>query len=448
MKAKTKTPKKGRSPVASASTELVIRIVEASELKRYDELMEAKHYLGRAHRVGDFLRQVVERDGEWIALLAWGPACLHLKDRDKWIGWNPLQRAERLKLVAQNRRFLLLSERGKEPNLASKVLAATVRALPGQWAKQFGYEPVLAESFTDVELYEGTCYRASGWEAVGMSAGFSRHRADFYVANDRPKRLWLKRLRPDATDILCGAILGPRQEEGEIQATSGVLPLRQPQILSLVEALRKIKDPRGSNVRFRIGPVLTIVAMALLCGQRDISQFQRFAWRLRQPQRKLLCLPFMKGSLKVRDIPSYGVYYQLLSRLDLDAFAQVLNTWLQQHAGELPGALAVDGKMIRDCIGVVTLADHDTGVPLAMGVMSQKQGEGDRCEMRVAQHLVKQSPGLVGKVITGDALNTQRPMARAIVEKGGDYLLQVKGNQPKLLDTAERTFISASPLLL
>ena len=72
MKAKTKTPKKGRSPVASASTELVIRIVEAAELKRYDELMEAKHYLGRAHRVGDFLRQVVERDGQWIALLAWG----------------------------------------------------------------------------------------------------------------------------------------------------------------------------------------------------------------------------------------------------------------------------------------------------------------------------------------------------------------------------------------
>jgi hypothetical protein len=297
-----------------------------------------------------------------------------------------------------------------------------MRALPRQWAEQFGYEPVLAESFTDVELYEGTCYRASGWEPVGMSAGFSRHRADFYVANDRPKRLWLKRLRPDAAAILCGATLGARQEEGETPATSGILPVHQKQMLSLLSVLRTVKDPRSKNVRFRIGPVLAIVAMALMCGQRDLSQFHRFGWRLRQPQRKLLGLPFTKGSRKMRDIPSYSVYYQLLSRLDLDAFALVLNAWLQQQAGDLPGALAVDGKMIRDCIGVVTLAAHDTGVPRSMAIMSQKEGEGERCEMRMAQQLVTQSPGLVGQVVTGDALNTPRAMARAVVEKGGDYI--------------------------
>lgn len=447
MKSKTETHKKGRSQTAADRTGLIIRVVEAGEVKRYDRLMEAKHYLGHAHRVGDFLRQVVERDGEWVALLAWGPAGLHMKDRDKWIGWNRLQRAERLKLVAQNRRFLLLTERGKEPNLASKVLAAAMRVLPSQWAEHFGYEPVLAESFTDVELYEGTCYRASGWEAVGMSAGFSRHRADFYVANDRPKRLWMKPLRPDAKAILCGATLGERQEEGETPATSGILPLNQKQMLSLMETLHTLPDPRGKNVRFRVGPVLTIVAMALLCGQRDLSQFQRFGWRLRHPQRRLLNLPFKKGFRKLRDIPSYSVYYQLLSRLDLDAFARVLNTWLQQRAGELPGALAVDGKMIRDCIGIVTMAEHDTGVPRAMAVMSQKEGEGERCEMRVAQQLVEQSDSLAGQVVTGDALNTQRSMSRAVVEKGGEYLLQIKGNQPKLLDTAQRTFAPASPFL-
>jgi hypothetical protein len=79
MKAKTKTEKQGRGQAATDGTELSIRVVEAGEVKRYDELMEAKHYLGRAHRVGDFLRQVVERDGQWIALLAWGPASLHLR---------------------------------------------------------------------------------------------------------------------------------------------------------------------------------------------------------------------------------------------------------------------------------------------------------------------------------------------------------------------------------
>lgn len=66
-----------------------------------------------------------------------GPACYALKDRDEWIGWHSAPRAERLKLVVQNRRFLLLHERGAEPNLASKALAAAFRALPEQWNDQF-----------------------------------------------------------------------------------------------------------------------------------------------------------------------------------------------------------------------------------------------------------------------------------------------------------------------
>ena len=36
-----------------------------------------------------------------------------------------------------------------------------------QWLERFGYSPLVAESFTDPEAYAGTCYKASGWEAVG-----------------------------------------------------------------------------------------------------------------------------------------------------------------------------------------------------------------------------------------------------------------------------------------
>lgn len=80
------------------------------------------------------------------------------------------QRLERLKLVVQNRRFLLLRAKGQSPNLASQVMGAVLRALPEQWQERFGYRPLLAESFTDPEAYEGTCYKASNWEAVGWSA--------------------------------------------------------------------------------------------------------------------------------------------------------------------------------------------------------------------------------------------------------------------------------------
>ena len=69
-------------------------------------------------------------------------------------------------------------------------MGAALRALPEQWRAGFGYRPLLAESFTDPESHAGTCYKASNWEPVGHSAGYRRHRADFYIANDRPKRLW------------------------------------------------------------------------------------------------------------------------------------------------------------------------------------------------------------------------------------------------------------------
>ncbi len=117
-------------------------------------------------------------------------------------------------MIIQNRGFLLLTPKGQAPNLASQALGAALRALPGQWRDRFGYTPLLAESFTDPEAYAETCYKASNWEAVG----YSRHRADFYLPNDRPKRLWLRPLSAQARQTLRAAQITrrvPRRFERE-----------------------------------------------------------------------------------------------------------------------------------------------------------------------------------------------------------------------------------------
>lgn len=405
---------------------------------RFDKLLSAEHYLGAADRVGDFMRQVVVRDGEWVALLVWAPSCYAIKDRDQWIGWHATQRVERLKLIVQNRRFLLLKQKGEEPNLASAVLAASTRVLTAQWREHFGYEPVLAETFTDPDAYAGTCYKAAGWEAVGQSQGYGRHRADFYIKHDKPKRLWLKPLCPEARAILCAANLSHSQQPGQTAAPTGTLPLKTGQMRSFFEALQTVPDPRAGNTRFRIGSVLAVVSMALMCGQRDISQIQRFAWRLSQPQRGVLGFPMKKGSKRFREIPSYNVYYEVLRRLDLDQLAKVLNLWLAARAGELPGALALDGKMVRQLVGTINLVEHDTGVPVATAVITQKEGDGQRCELKAAQTLLTSASVVNGRIVTGDALHNQRETAQIIVEQGGEFLLQVKGNQPSLQDKTEK----------
>lgn len=416
-------------------------------ITRFDRLMGQQHYLGATKPVGDFLRQVIVRNGEWVALLAWGSPCYAIKDRDHWIGWNRTQRVERLKLIAQNRRFLLLVERGAEPNLASSALAAATRALVAHWRETFGYEPVLAETFTDPELYAGTCYKAAGWEAVGQSQGYSRHRADFYVANDRPKRLWLKPLVAHAREVLCAGVVPAAQQAGQTTAPTGTLPLKTGQLRSFFTMLQTVPDPRAGNARFRIGSVLGIVAMALMCGQRDISHIYRFGWRLTQPQRGLLGLPMKKGRKRFREVPGYKVYYEVLRRVNLDELARVLSEWLQARVGELPGALALDGKMVRDLVGTLSLVEHDTGVPVALARITQKEGDGAHCEMKAAQRQLPSLPVLDGRVVTGDALHLQRDTARAVVEQGGDYLLQIKGNQPALLRRAQKLSSVASPLL-
>src|SRR5712691_274527 len=66
---------------------------------------------------------VAEVDGQWLALLTFSAPALHLKARERWIGWSPRQRARRLGLVVNNSRFLVLPERQRYPNLASRVLA-------------------------------------------------------------------------------------------------------------------------------------------------------------------------------------------------------------------------------------------------------------------------------------------------------------------------------------
>jgi hypothetical protein len=108
---------------------------------------------------------------------------MKLIDRDEWIewiGWTQRQRAERLGLIVQNRRFLVLAET-RMPNLASRAMGIALQQLPDHWQEKYGYRPLLAETFTDIESFEGTCYKASNLEPCGLTKGFERrHRRRFF----------------------------------------------------------------------------------------------------------------------------------------------------------------------------------------------------------------------------------------------------------------------------
>jgi len=410
---------------------LSIRVAGKDEQNRFNQLLADLHPNDQPKRVGHELRLAIEQEGEWVGLMLWSSACQRLQDRDEWIGWNNAQRAQRLKLIVQLKRYLLLHEKGAQPNLASEALAAGTRALPRLWESAFGYLPLLAESFSDIEAHAGTCYRAAGWTPVGLSKGYAKHRADLFVHHGRPKKLWVRPLRKKAPQWLPALQLPKAYRRGETACAHGAMPVELPQMRSLAQVLRTVADPRAKNRVFLLGPILTVVAMALLSGARNIAQLQRFAWRLKGVHRAALGFRRRPGKKTCR-MPSYSVFRDVLKALDLDAFARVLNEWLLARREELPRALALDGKMIRDTIGVLSVADVETGVPLAMRIMTQKEGDGAHCEKCVARAVVADLPDLQGALLSGDALHADAKMAQLSVENGADDLLQVKDNQPTL----------------
>ena len=134
--------------------------------------LEAEHFLGSFKPVGHSLLHIIREDGEPAAVIQWAACAYHLKDREAWIGWSGLTCARRRNLVVNNVRFLV-REAARRPNLASKALAHSIRALPAHWREHFGYEPLLAETFTDIESHAGTCYKAAGWTPLGLTEGNS-----------------------------------------------------------------------------------------------------------------------------------------------------------------------------------------------------------------------------------------------------------------------------------
>jgi hypothetical protein len=420
-------------PPVSLLKNLKVRPLEPQEYPRAGELLDREHYLGDVPQ-GRQLLQVVEYDGQWVALLDWGPATWKLTDREEWIGWTSQQRAERLGLVVLNRRFLVLGKT-RMPNLASRSLILAIQALPEHWELAHGYKPLLAETFSDIEPSAGTCYKVSNWVACGQTKGFQRHRIDYYRKHDRPKKLWLKTLNRNTRRLLTAIDLLPAYRPAlHTDTPERDLPLKKAQLQSLGDFLKQnFIDPRRANRSFPGWSLLVFIAMALFAGRDTLAAVQRYGQFLTQAQRGWLRFPRQKESL-FRKAPSYSALRNLLIQIDPHQLADCLNQWLQANLGTLPRALAIDGKWIRDRALSLCLSDHETGAPVALGFAKEKtqtdqeQSKDDfkrEGEQTVALRLYA-TTHLENATVTGDALNNNKPQARSVLQGGGDYFFQLK----------------------
>jgi len=141
---------------------LEVAPVQPAHEHTFQQLMQAHHYLGALPKIGNTLWYIATVEDQWLALLSFSAPALKCSARDQWIGWSYRHQYDRLNLVANNSRFLILPS-CHHKNLASQILSRCQRRIQQDWLDRFGYPLLLLETFVDPDRYHGTIYRASNW---------------------------------------------------------------------------------------------------------------------------------------------------------------------------------------------------------------------------------------------------------------------------------------------
>jgi hypothetical protein len=250
-----------------------VRPICCHERPLWDDLMRQHHYLGFRSLVGESFRYVATYQEHWAALLGWSAAALKCKARDQWIGWPCWLQHQRLPLLANNTRFLILPH-VKIPNLASRVLALNVKRLSSDWQTCYGHPIWLVETFVDPRHFHGTCYKAAGWRFLGHTHGFSRC-SDTYRRHNHPKMVFVRSLHPRATEKLADPSV-----DIPLRRQPKALRLSEKQAGELLERLMAIPDPRmARGIRHKKISVMAIAMCAIMSNARSLKAIAEWGQR-------------------------------------------------------------------------------------------------------------------------------------------------------------------------
>lgn len=147
------------------------RVASKEDYQSFKAYIQTYHYLGYKHPIGSYIGYfVVSEAGRrkigcllFSASAAWAMAA-----RDQWIGWEKKHRQKLLHLIISNDRYLIFPW-VHVSNLASHILSLATKQIGNDWVEEYGYRPVLIETFVDTAKYTGTAYRSANWIYLGQT---------------------------------------------------------------------------------------------------------------------------------------------------------------------------------------------------------------------------------------------------------------------------------------
>ncbi len=319
---------------------LTVRPITQHEIEHYNNLMQAHHYLGASPPIGETLRYIALYQQQWVALISFSSAALKCAARDRWIGWSYRHQFDRLSLVTNNSRFLILPQ-WHFPNLASRTLSLCQKRLPSDWMTHFHHPLLLLETFVDPARFQGTLYKAANWKLLGLTQGFSRQ-AKVYQANSSPKMIFVYALQRNAHQLLSKPKLHPHYQYGTPK-----LMLTADQMKTLPEFFMDIADPRrAQGRRHRLSTILAISTGAILCGRVGFKAIAQWAQSLSQDARARFNCSYKNGHYNV---PSLSSIRNVLIKISPDDLDETLRLWSARYAMD-DDSLAIDGKTMCNAI--------------------------------------------------------------------------------------------------
>ena len=339
--------------------EIIVLPVEPNEQERFQSLMKTHHYLGSLPKIGHTLWYVASYLNQWLALISFSAAAWKCAARDQWIGWSYRYQYDRLHLIANNSRFLILPEH-HYPNLASRILSLCERRISQDWRQRFGYPLLLLETFVDPRYFHGTIYRAANWVHVGETRGYHRTRQGYSPTIQQPKQIFVRPLEKRSQSRLSQYILDPSYCYGAPK-----IMLTADQMRILPEFFSDIPDPRRKQgQRHSLPCILSIAAGAVLCGMEGYKAISGWAEDLGQ---KALARFGCRMSNGRYEAPSRTTFRETLIRIDPEKLDLALKGWNEQFAEEDEG-LAIDGKTMRNAFDeegrqthILGAVGHQTG---------------------------------------------------------------------------------------
>lgn len=208
--------------------------------------------------------------------------------------------------------------------------------------------------------------------------------------------------------------------------------------VTIKKYFRRLKDPRlNRRKRHLLLDIIVIAVCGVVCGCNDWQQIVTFGQARHAWLKKFLRLP--------NGIPSHDTFERVFDRLAPRAFQVCFREWMQALHEQLGLCqIAIDGKTLRGSASGELKALHLVSAWATANSLSLGQVAVDEKSNEItALPKLLEMLDVHGALVTIDAMGCQKEIAAKIVDGGGDYVLTVKDNQPKLLDDIQKAFIQA-----